>query len=188
MIEGEKVYLRAVERKNLETLRKWRNQEWLRKYFREYREITEHMQEKWYENIVAQNDKFVNFEILAKVAEYNGRKESDVLVGMCGLYYIDWKNKSAEFTIYIAKEYMRRKGFGSDALKTLLKYGFDEMNLNRIWCEVFDNNEAIKIYSKLGFVKEGYLRQTNFSDGCYCNSYIMGMIKQDYLGAHWNVT
>ena len=44
----------------------------------------------------------------------------------------------------------RGKGIGSDALRTLMKYGYEEINLNKIWCEVFSNNDAIDIYRKIG--------------------------------------
>lgn len=189
MIDGNKVYLKSIDRKNLEQFRRWRNQEWLRDYFREYREITEYMQEKWYENIVSNNDKFVNFEIIAKMYKDNDSSNffhSNVLVGMCGLYYINWKNRSAEFTIYIGEEKFRRNGFGTDALKVLLRYGFNEMNLNRVWCEVFEFNKAIDIYKKLGFIKEGKLRQSVFTKGKYYDSYILSMLRSDFNKVMWN--
>ena len=197
MIEGKKVYLKAVERKNLEQLRLWRNEEWLRKYFREYREITESMQKAWYENNVAQNDKFVNFEIWAKrtaadqiriIKEFGAPAQPirvtdnsrDSLIGMCGLYYINFVNRTSEFAIYIGDVRFSRMGYGSDALRTLLKYGFEEMNLHRIWCEVYDGNGAIELYKKLGFVQEGTLRQHTYSGGKYMDSHILGLLKEDW--------
>ena len=63
MVNGKKVYLSSVERENLEQLRQWRNQPELRKYFREYREITKDMQNKWYENRVLNSKEQVDFEI-----------------------------------------------------------------------------------------------------------------------------
>ena len=56
MLKGEKVYLCAIEREDLNTLRIWRNNEELKKHFREYRQINSDMQEKWFENKVL-NDK-----------------------------------------------------------------------------------------------------------------------------------
>ena len=52
MLKGEKIYLAAVERNDLHDLMLWRNREDFRKYFREYREINEDMQIKWYEDYV----------------------------------------------------------------------------------------------------------------------------------------
>ena len=63
MVRGKKVYLSSLERENLEQLRGWRNLPELRKYFREYKEITKENQSKWYENRVLNNNEQVDFEI-----------------------------------------------------------------------------------------------------------------------------
>ena len=88
MLNGKKVILTSVEEENLEQLRNWRNRPELRKYFREYREISKTMQKRWFEKI--NNDpNQVNFEIRTL--------DNQLLIGHCGLYYINWIIKSAEF-------------------------------------------------------------------------------------------
>ena len=62
-VKGNKVFLSAVEEGSLEQLRSWRNEPELRKYFREYREISKAMQKRWYENRVLGDKDQVNFEI-----------------------------------------------------------------------------------------------------------------------------
>lgn len=169
---GNKIQLRNVEPRDLEQLRQWRNQPVLRQYFREYREITPLMQQKWYEDCVCTNKNQVDFVI--------ERPQPDAdIIGHCGLYYIDWLHKRAEFTIYIGNMMFRNHGCGSDALRTLCKYGFEELNLNKIWCEVFDNNPAIVVYRHLGFVDEGTLRQHHFSVGRYMDSHILSMLRSE---------
>ncbi|MAG24695.1 GNAT family N-acetyltransferase [Candidatus Pacearchaeota archaeon] len=172
MIEGKKVYLQAVEEKSIEQLRQWRNNPVLRQYFREYREINKKMQSEWFNNRVCNNQNQVDFEIRDK--------ETQKLIGHCGLYYIDWINRKAEFTIYIGDFNYRNGGYGSDALRTLIKYGFNNLNLNRIWCEVYSNNKAIDIYRHIGFKDEGILREQYFDAGIYWNSHILGMLKSDF--------
>ena len=172
MINGKKVFLSSVERENIEQLRLWRNKPELRKYFREHKEIGKDMQSKWYKTRVLDDRDQINFEI--------HDKESHQLIGHCGLYHISWIHRYAEFGIYIGDDSFRSDGYGSDALRTLIGYGFNDLNLNRIWCEVYSNNTAIDIYRHIGFKDEGTLKQTAFKNGKYLDSYILGMLKSDY--------
>ena len=65
-------------------------------------------------------------------------------------------------------------------MRTLIKYGFEDLNLNRIWCEVYSNNDAIDVYRHIGFKDEGILRQTYFNEGKYWDSHLMGMLREEY--------
>jgi UDP-4-amino-4,6-dideoxy-N-acetyl-beta-L-altrosamine N-acetyltransferase len=170
MLHGKKVALTDVTPTDLPMMRLWRNRPELRKYFREYRILSEPMQQEWFEH--SQKDhKQVNFCI---------RAEGNVLIGHCGLYYIDWISRHAEFGLYIGEMWYRNGGYGSDALRTLIKYGFEDLNLHRITCEVYDNNEAIKIYEHVGFKREGTMREHYYNEGRYWDAHMLGMIKEDY--------
>jgi len=172
MLTGKKIYLSALNKESLEQLRQWRNQPDLRKYFREYREISKEMQQLWFDNEVLKDPNQVNFEI--------HDIETNKLLGHCGLYYINWIHRRTEFGIYIGDAKYRNGGYGSDALRTLIKYGFEDLNLNKIWCEVYDNNEAIDIYRHIGFKDEGTLRQNVFKNNKYSDSYILSFLKEEY--------
>ena len=74
----------------------------------------------------------------------------------------------------------RGKGFGSDALRQLCRYGFEYLNLNRIWCEVYSNNASLDMYRHIGFKDEGILRENYYSEGKYWDSHILSMLKRDY--------
>jgi len=169
-LKSKKVTLRSVEKHDLESLRSWRNDPSLRKYFREHKEITEANQKAWYETKVLKDPNQYNFSIYV----------NEDLIGHCGLYYIDWISRSAEFGIYIGDMCYRKGGYGSDSLRTLIKYGFEDLNLNKIWCEVYDNNESIHLYKYLGFVTEGTLRQNYFNEGRYWDSHVLSMLKEEY--------
>ena len=171
MIVGKKVVLDSVEKHDIERLRKWRNDPKLRKYFREYREINGEMQEKWFEKISFDTNQ-VNFTIKDK--------KNKNLIGHCGLSYINWTNRTGEFGIYIGDREYRGGGYGSDALRQLCRYGFESLNLNRIWCEVYSNNASLDMYRHIGFVDEGILRQNYFSEGKYWNSHVLSMLKGEY--------
>ena len=169
MLNSKKIALRSIEQEDLESLRSWRNDPRLRKYFREHKEITKSDQQNWYKKILSDKNQY-NFCITV------GEK----LIGHCGLYYIDWINRSAEFGIYIGDLDYRNGGYGSDALRTLIKYGFNDLNLNKIWCEVYKNNKALKIYKHIGFKHEGTLRQSYYNEGKYWDSDILSMLKKEY--------
>lgn len=172
MIIGKEIKLVKVERENIEQLREWRNNPELRKYFREYRLINKENQIKWFEKVVLNDPTSYNFEIRYKV--------NNKLIGHCGLHYINWVMRTGEFGIYIGDNDYRNGGFGSDALRTLIKYGFEDLNLNRIWCEVYDNNAALEVYKHIGFVYEGKMRENYYSEGKYWDSHILGMLKKEY--------
>ena len=172
MIRGKKIYLSSVEESSIEQLRQWRNMPELRQYFREYREISSTKQKKWFLDRVINDPNQVDFEI--------HDKESEKLIGHCGLYYINWINRAAEFTVYIGDKDYRNGGYGSDTLRILFRYGFDVLNLNKIWCEVYSNNKAIDIYRHLGFKDEGCLRQNYYHDGKYWDSYLLGLLREEW--------
>ena len=131
------------------------------------------MQQEWYEKITSDQNQ-VNFSIKDKT--------SGTLIGHCGLYYINWRANHAEFGIYIGAEEFRGRGLGSDALRQLCKYGFEELNLNKIWCEVYSNNASLNMYRHIGFVDEGLLRQNQYCEGEYLDSHILSMLKSEYEG------
>jgi RimJ/RimL family protein N-acetyltransferase len=171
MIVGKKIILDSVDSGHIERFRSWRNDPELRKYFREYREINDQMQKKWFEKISSDSNQ-VNFSIKDK---NNGK-----LIGHCGLYYISWTNRTGEFGIYVGDRAYRGGGYGSDALRQLCRYGFEELNLNRIWCEVYSNNASLDMYRHIGFVDEGLLRKNYYSEGRYWDSNILSMLREEY--------
>jgi RimJ/RimL family protein N-acetyltransferase len=97
-------------------------------------------------------------------------------IGVCGFTSIDRVNQKAEFSLYIAPQF-HGCGYGSAALYTLVRHGFEDMNLNRIWGETFDGNPAESIFKRIGFKKEGTLKQSYFRKGRFIDSHIYGIIR-----------
>ena len=92
MIIGKKVGLRAVESKDLEDLKNWRNITSFRKNFREFRELSSFNQESWLKKTnLSPNDFMFVIEDLS----------NNQLIGACGLLYVDWIIRSADFSFYI---------------------------------------------------------------------------------------
>jgi RimJ/RimL family protein N-acetyltransferase len=102
------------------------------------------------------------------------------LIGQACLKAIKWINHKSEISIFIKKE-MQSKGYGSEALTTILDYGFNRLNLYRMEAEVIDSNTAsIKILKQHGFREEGRLREAKFVNGKYKDLLRFGLLKKEY--------
>jgi len=102
-------------------------------------------------------------------------------IGQVNYNKIDKWNKNVEVDIIIGtKEYLG-KGYGSDALKTLIKYLFKNFDLNKIWIGARANNpRAIKAYEKAGFKKEAVLRETDYFKGKFVDCVIFGILRKEF--------
>jgi RimJ/RimL family protein N-acetyltransferase len=84
----------------------------------------------------------------------------DTLIGFVVLFNIKWSNQSAELAIGIGVSEYRNKGYGSDGLRLILNYAFNELNLYRVGLTVIAYNiGAIRAYERVGFVREGVQRR-----------------------------
>jgi RimJ/RimL family protein N-acetyltransferase len=103
-------------------------------------------------------------------------------VGVCSLEDIHAPSRSAILGIWIGASYWDQ-GFGTDAVRTLCRFGFQEMNLQRIGLSVFDvNQRGVRAYEKVGFKEEGRRRRGMFVDGAYCDVVMMGLLAEDLSG------
>jgi RimJ/RimL family protein N-acetyltransferase len=105
------------------------------------------------------------------------------LVGLCGLESISTRNHSAALGIWIGKPFWDR-GFGTDAVRTLCRFGFGEMHLNRIALTVYATNpRGRRAYEKVGFKEEGRWRSAQFVGGQLVDVIEMGLLADDLLEA-----
>ena len=99
-------------------------------------------------------------------------------IGKCGFIKINWKNRVGELAILIGDKSCHGKGYGTDAVSTLCRFGFDELNLHKIKATVFSFNQpAVRCYEKCGFVKEGLLKDEIYREGAYHDVIVMGKFK-----------
>ena len=174
MIKGNLVSLRSIEKKDLNQLLKWRNSERFKKFFREYRDLNSNQQKAWYQKIVVGDKNTVMFSII--------ENKTKKLIGACGLCYINWIYKNADFSIYIGKNnlYIDDK-LAFESGKLLLKYGFNILNLHRIWTEIYDfDKKKIKFLSKLKFKLEGEHRETYWYKKSWHNSLFYSILSKEY--------
>ncbi|AOT70849.1 GNAT family N-acetyltransferase [Geosporobacter ferrireducens] len=84
--------------------------------------------------------------------------------------------------------YKRGLGYGQEALELIQKLCFDQYNCHRLWLDVFeDNQRALHLYRKMGFIQEGVLRECKKSDFGYRSMIIMSMLAQEYDKVKFNL-
>ena len=171
MLKGKYVGLRAIEESDLSQLLLWRNQPNYRRFFREYRELSQTNQRNWFDSKVL-NDK--STEMFSIVDINTGE-----LLGACGLCYIDWINRNADFSIYIGKDdlYIDER-YAIEAAQIKMKYGFEELNLHMLWSDIYCFEKTKKVmFDRLGFKLEGVHKETHWTEGKWCDSLFYGYLR-----------
>jgi len=167
------IAIRAMEKSDLPLVKSWRNNDNIRRYFREYREFSSLQKENWYENMVKDN-RFEMFVIVDCT--------KDETVGVTGLTYIDWVNHHADVHFYIGKnESWIDDIFAPKAINIILDYGFGILNLNKIWAEIYEIDDLkLKFFKNIGFSVDANLREHYYYKGEYYTSHILSLLKKDY--------
>ncbi|WP_027623383.1 GNAT family N-acetyltransferase [Clostridium lundense] len=170
MYYGERIKLRAYKREDVPLACEYMNDNEMKRLLVNkipYPMILEE-EEKWFESLVNLKDSY-NFAI--------EDLESGKYIGGCGINQINWLNRIAIIGIFIGDKNYWGKGYGADAINTLVNFIFQQMNMNKVKLSVFSFNErAKKCYEKCGFKVEGVLRQELFRDGKYNDEYIMSIL------------
>jgi RimJ/RimL family protein N-acetyltransferase len=108
--------------------------------------------------------------------------EDDRLVGDITLSVINWGSREAFTGIAIGEREFWGKGYGTDAMQTLMRYGFLELNLRRISLTVFEFNErARRSYEKAGFCLEGRQRHYMQREGRRWDIWYMGILQEEWM-------
>jgi UDP-4-amino-4,6-dideoxy-N-acetyl-beta-L-altrosamine N-acetyltransferase len=106
-------------------------------------------------------------------------------IGQVGLTDIDLLDKNACVYIVIGEKDCRGKGIGTESVKFILKYGFEDLKLHKIWLDYHDDNIAgRKCYDKCGFIEEGRCREQILKGGKYVDEIIMGITEDEYKKSH----
>ena len=107
-------------------------------------------------------------------------RESRKMIGTCGFTKIDTANNSAEIG-YVLNPDFHRRGFGSEAVKRILKFGFEELKLNRIEARFMQGNEAsLALMRSVGMTFEGYMRDLVLAKGSYRTVGVSSILRSEY--------
>lgn len=168
ILNGEKVYLLPITNADTPNIVLWRNTDFVQKNFIYRQSFTIESHEQWIQEVVNKG-KAIQYIIYEKL--------TNISIGSVYLRDIDQENSKAEYGIFIGIKEALGKGFGSEAAKLIIQYGFQELNLHKIFLRVFSNNiRAIKSYEKAGFIKEAYLREEVRIDNIFYDIVRMAII------------
>lgn len=109
-------------------------------------------------------------------------RDGETPLGMTGLWDIDWHSRSALTALKLARAAKRGKGLGTDAIRTVVAYAFDQVGLHRLWSEILVYNEASRraYVDKVGFRIEGTNKQAVFKDGVFHDQFRIAMLAEEY--------
>ena len=108
-------------------------------------------------------------------------RETGQLIGSTGLDQIDFQNQSASFGIMIGEKSEWGKGYGTEATALVVQYAFGELHLNRVQLHVYEYNlRGIRVYEKVGFRREGVLRQEHVYDGRFWDTVVMAILREEW--------
>jgi RimJ/RimL family protein N-acetyltransferase len=171
-IVGDRIYLRAVDVDDVDNFVTWLNDEEVRQYLSMTSPFNKTREKEFVDGLYKDDNNIILGIVL---------KENDNLVGNIGLHKISRTHRNAELGIFIGDKSCWSKGYGTEALKLVIKYGFNQLNLHRIYLDVFDfNTRAMRTYEKAGFKKEGIYREHYYRNGKYCDVFFMGILKSEW--------
>lgn len=171
ILEGHKVRLRPVRPGDLQSFTDWLADPEVRRWLAALDEPPTLQEEiEWYEDTRANPD-----NVLWAIETLDGR-----LLGTCELRTA-LKSRRAELGIAIQDKREWSKGYGEDAVRLVLEYGFEDMELNRIELTTDEDNvRGRRCYEKCGFVEEGTLRKHRIVDGRPINTIMMSVLREEW--------
>jgi len=171
MIAGKNVALVPFEEKHLQKTLDLVNNLSIATLINRVLPVASFEHRKWYEEVICDKTQVI-FAI-----EDNNKKAH---IGNCGLKKIDPRSLQAELWIYLEEGSLGRE-YGTEAIQLLVKYGFDFLNLNRIYLYLMDyNKQAQRAFERVGFKTEGRFRQHVFINGSFHDTIWMGLLRREF--------
>lgn len=170
ILRGRKVVLRPLATGDLRRCVKWFSDPQVVQYLGRNTPVTLAEEERWFQ-------------------EYKRRAEEQIFaieadgkhIGNLGLHKVDRAHRKAEVGIVIGEPGFWSRGYGTDAMRTALRYGFDILGLNKISLDVLEtNNRGIQSYRKCGFVREGVHREDVWKNGRFFNVVRMSILAREF--------
>lgn len=167
------VALRRVEPADSARLLAWRNAPEVAAYMYSDHHISQAEHDRWFAAAMDADDR--KYWII----EMDGAP-----VGLANLARIDRAARRCEWAYYLGEASTRGRGVGSQVEYIVLRHVFEDLGLNKLWCEVLVENEAVwKLHESFGFVREALFRDHVFKAGRFQDVVGLGMLKADWDAA-----
>ena len=174
-LEGRRIYLRNIGKKHLKgNYIQWFNDQRVCKYNSHGRFPNSRDKMEIYLKEVNSNNSNLVLAIIYK--------RGDMHIGNISLQSIDWISRNAEFAIIMGEKRFWGRGVAKEAADLILRHGFVELNLHRIYCGVSQDNipmQRLAVY--LGMKKEGIRRESTFKNGSYRDTVEFGVIRKEFI-------
>lgn len=159
-IYSKLIFLKRLSPKDKRQIKKWDKDPEVSKYREIYRRKDKKLES-------------INFGV------YDSK--SSELIGNIGISSIDLRNKHAEIGMAIGDTSHWGRGYGKDLVETILRYCFIELELNKVYLDVWEENErAIGCYLKCGFKKDGLFREHVLKRGKYNSKWLMSILRKEW--------
>ncbi|MBI3334269.1 GNAT family N-acetyltransferase [Candidatus Pacearchaeota archaeon] len=102
-------------------------------------------------------------------------------IGNAGIHEIYWPARNARLSLIIGSKEQQGRGYGQAALRAIVRIGFDDLNLHKLWLKVFSTNKrGLYMYDKHGFIREGTMRQEYYHRGEFHDMIRMSLLQEEY--------
>jgi RimJ/RimL family protein N-acetyltransferase len=173
MLEGRLVRLRALEPADAERAYAWINDREVTRYLMARYPLSLEAEKEW---VAGASRPDMSKDVPLAIDTKDG-----VHIGNIGLHRISAEDRHADLGIMIGDKSYWSNGYGTDAMLTLLRFAFHEINLHRVGLGVFEfNDRAMACYRKCGFVEEGRFREQVFKDGRYRDVVRMSILRREF--------
>jgi RimJ/RimL family protein N-acetyltransferase len=174
ILHGDQIYLRPGEPSDIPLFVRWFNDRRTTRTLIFLGPMGTFAEEAWFTQMSEHHGKDRWFFVVCRL-------EDDRPVGSIDLHEVNYRNGSASLGIVIGDPTDTGQGYGSDALRTLVTFGFDQLRLERVELTVYDYNEpARRLYERVGFVHEGTSRRALYSEGAFHDVHRMSVLREEW--------
>ncbi|MBO6606827.1 GNAT family N-acetyltransferase [Psychroserpens sp.] len=169
-MQGEHIYLRAIEPEDLEFIHEIENDHAFWDISNTIVPYSKFVIKQYIEH--SHKDIYEVKQLRLVICNYQ-----DEAIGMIDLFDFDFKNKRAGIGILIKEETNRQKGFGRDALRLLIAYCKSQLALHQLYCNISEgNNLSLKLFKNEGFEIIGLKKDWNYINGAFKNEYLLQIL------------
>jgi RimJ/RimL family protein N-acetyltransferase len=177
VLAGERVELRPLDPANIELVISWLRDPEVNRYMLSGHEpIAIEDERAWYEHALASAE-----DLVVQIH----RRADGAYIGNAGLHHIDAKHRGAELGIMIGDKAQQARGYGRDAMVTLLRFAFGELGLHRVYLRCHpDNARGLAAYRAIGFTEVGHEREAVFIDGEWQDHLVFDLLEDEFRAKH----